>query len=142
MSQLEDDLAIRTLVARYADAVNRYNEADWAATWGENATWHLMGMPVTSRQAIVDLWRGAMSTFDFALMMMNSGTLEIDGDTATGRWYLTEHTKPTEGDAAVVLGVYDDKYCKENGAWVFAERRYNIMYQGPADYSGNYQPYR
>jgi ketosteroid isomerase-like protein len=142
MSTAEDELAIRSLVARYIDAVNRYNQQDWAATWSETATWNLMGMEVVGREAIVSLWSGAMGSFDFAIMMLNSGTLDIDGDTATGRWYITEHTKPSDGDPAVVLGVYDDRYVKEDGAWVFAGRHYNVMYQGPADYSGNYQPYR
>ena len=142
MSNPADELAIRDLVARYIDAVNRYHQADWTATWSESATWNLMGMEVDGRDAIVGLWQGAMQSFDFALMMLNSGTLEIDGDTASGRWYITEHIKPTEGDPNITLGVYDDRYVKENGQWLFAHRHYNVIYQGAADYSGNYTPYR
>ena len=33
MSTSQHELAIRELVARYIDAVNRYNAEDWAATW-------------------------------------------------------------------------------------------------------------
>jgi ketosteroid isomerase-like protein len=142
MSSTSDELAIRSLNARYIDAVNRYHPEDWAATWATDATWNLMGMDVVSRKAIAELWAGAMSSFEFAIMMLNSGTVDIDGDTASGRWYLTEHTKPKEGDPALVLGVYDDRYCKEDGEWRFAERRYNVIYQGPADYSGTFNAYR
>jgi ketosteroid isomerase-like protein len=142
MSNPTDELAIRDLVARYIDAVNRYHQADWAATWSETAHWNLMGMEVEGREAIVGLWGGAMASFDFALMMLNSGTLQIDGDSATGRWYITEHIKPKEGAANITLGVYDDEYRKEDGQWLFSHRRYNVMYQGAADYSGNYTPYR
>jgi uncharacterized protein (TIGR02246 family) len=142
MSNPADELAIRDLNARYIDAVNRHNKEDWAANWSESATWNLMGMEVAGRDAIVELWTGAMGGFEFALMMLNSGTIEIDGDTATGRWYVTEHLKPVEGDANITLGVYDDQYVKEDGQWRFARRHYNVMYQGAADYSGNYIPYR
>jgi len=136
------ELAIRDLVARYIDAVNRHNQADWEATWSETASWNLMGMEVTGREQIVQLWCGAMAGFDMAIMMLNSGTVDVSGDTASGRWYLTEHLKPVEGDPSLTLGVYDDTYVCEQGQWRFARRVYNVIYQGPADYSGNFIPYR
>ncbi len=142
MSNPADELAIRDVVARYIDAVNRFSAEDWIATWADDATWFLMGMEVTGRDNILNLWQGAMGSFEFAIMMLNSGTIEIDGDTASGRWYVTEHTKPREGDAALVLGVYADSYKKVDGQWVFAARRYHVMYQGAADYSAELKPYR
>ena len=137
-----DELAIRDLVARYIDAVNRYHKDDWAATWSDSATWNLMGMEVSGRKAIVELWTNAMAGFEFAIMMLNSGTVTVDGETATGRWYLTEHLKTVEGDTNITLGVYDDEYRREDGAWLFARRSYQIIYQGPPDLSGNYTPFR
>jgi ketosteroid isomerase-like protein len=142
MSDSADELAIRDLAARYIDAVNRYHQQDWAATWSETASWNLMGMEVEGRDNIVQLWAGAMGSFDFALMMLNSGTITVAGDSASGRWYVTEHINPKEGDPNITLGVYDDTYCREDGQWLFKRRHYNVMYQGAADYSGNYTPYR
>jgi hypothetical protein len=142
MSTTLDELAIRDLVARYIDAVNRYHSDDWAATWSESATWNLMGMEVSGRDAIVELWTTAMAGFEFAIMMLNSGTVSVDGESASGRWYLTEHLKPVEGDTNITLGVYDDEYRREDGAWLFSRRSYQIIYQGPPDLSGNYTPFR
>jgi hypothetical protein len=68
--------------------------------------------------------------------------VDVSGDTASGRWYLTEHLKPVEGDPSLTLGVYDDTYVCEQGQWRFARRVYNVIYQGPADYSGTFNPYR
>jgi len=141
MSNSADELAIRQLVAEYIDAVNRYNGEDWIATWSDDAIWFLMGMEVKGSEDIFNLWKGAMSSFEFAIMMLNSGTVTVDGDTASGRWYVTEHIKPKEGDTNLTLGVYDDRYRKQNGKWLFAERRYHVLYQGAGDYSGNYQAY-
>ena len=123
----QDELAIRDLNARYIDAVNRYSADDWTATWAVDASWDLLGHVVEGREAI--------------LMMLNSGTLQVDGQRATGRWYLTEHLKPKDGDANMVLGVYDDEYSSESGSWLFTRRRYRILYQGAPDLSGNYNPY-
>jgi hypothetical protein len=137
-----DELAIRDLNARYIDAVNRYNAEDWIATWSPTATWDLMGHVVEGSEAILATWQGAMSGFEMVVMMLSSGTLQIDGEKATGRWYITEHLNPKDADANMTLGVYDDEYAVEEGRWVFTRRSYNVMYHGPQNLSGNYMPYR
>ena len=45
---MEDDLAIRELVYRYADAVCRRDETAWADTWAQDGLWSLPGAPVAS----------------------------------------------------------------------------------------------
>ena len=139
---VEDELAIRDLVARYADAVNRNNAQDWGSTWAEDGFWSLMGMETQGRDNIVQFWLGAMAGFKFAVHMNASGTLAINGEQATGRWYLTEYTCDNDENTNTILGVYDDSYVKRDGDWLFARRVYQIMYMGPADLSGNHQPYR
>ena len=142
-----DELAIRDLNARYIDAVNRFHAEDWIATWSDTATWDLMGHVVEGKEAILATWQGAMSGFDMVVMMLSSGTVDLkisqnEAEQATGRWYLTEHLVPGEGDANMTLGVYDDEYGLEDGHWVFTRRSYKVIYQGPPDLSGNYIPYR
>jgi len=36
----------------------------------------------------------------------------------------------------MIIGVYSDEYIKEEGRWLFRKRRYDILYQGPPDLSG------
>jgi len=71
-----DELAIRSLVARYVDAVYRRDEDDWAATWAEKASWSVMGKVVTGRNQIVALWLQAMDLFSFVAMQIHSGTVK------------------------------------------------------------------
>jgi hypothetical protein len=75
-------------------------------------------------------------------MMLNSGTVTVEGARASGRWYLTEHLKTRDGSTNMTLGVYDDEYGCDTGSWLFTRRTYNVIYQGPPDLSGNYTPYR
>ena len=138
---IEDELAIRDLIARYTDGVNRFDADTWAATWAEDGYWNLLGMETRGRDNIRQFWLGAMGTFKFALHQVGSGTLDIDGDTASGRWYLTEYTCDQEDNRGMVVGVYDDKYVKVDGSWYFSERRYQTLYMGPADLSGDHQAY-
>jgi ketosteroid isomerase-like protein len=130
---IEQELAIRDLAARYIDAVNRRDAADWGATWSERGVWEIFGQRVEGRAAIVPFWEAAMAGFPFAFMQLGSGTLELGGaDAASGRWYMTEHLVTADGQALLTLGRYDDRYVREDGAWRFALRTYTMLRQTPA----------
>jgi len=139
-----DELEIRQLVSAYADGVNRVDQALWASTWAENAAWTLPSMgAVEGRDNIVGLWVQAMGSFEFVAQLLYQGTIEIDGDAATGRWYLCEHLRPKGSESGVFnIGTYADEYVKENGKWVFAKRDYHILYndEGRGDMSGKVTP--
>ena len=138
MSTLEDELALRALMGRYVDAVNRRDESAWAATWAKNASWDLVGTEVTGRANIVGLWQQMMAGFEFAIMMPSSHLFQIDNDRATGHWYLQEYTRDLDGSGSVLLSRYQDNYCIENGQWLYQARNYSILYHGAPDLSGSY----
>ena len=124
-----DELAIRQLVAAYADAVNRRDESLWASTWAEDGVWDLRGNVVEGREAVVALWNTAMGGFSFVAQLVYQGTLEIDGDRATGRWYLSEHLRPVDAETGrFTIGSYADEYTRVGGEWKFARRSYDVLY--------------
>ena len=137
----QDDASIRDLVARYADAVNRRDREAWAATWNEDSEWNLRGQPIKGRDAIVGLWSNLMGSLPFVVQLIHSGTVEVKGDTATGRWYLTEYMTTAEGQGRMGVGVYRDVYSRTGGTWRFAVRRYDLLYNGPTDLSGETSPF-
>ena len=53
---VSDELAIRNLVARYSDGVNRRDGAIWSDTWAADSEWLLMGNPTRGREAILALY--------------------------------------------------------------------------------------
>ena len=129
MSKVEDELAIRTLVSRYADAVNRRHEEDWGATWAEDGTWTLPGAgAVSGRENIVNMWLGAMGGFPTVMQIVYHGLVEVDGNQGSGRWTLAEYLKFPDGNGMFNLGVYQDQYVKVGGEWKFASRNYSVIY--------------
>ncbi|MDG1943143.1 MAG: nuclear transport factor 2 family protein [Halioglobus sp.] len=140
MNSLEDELALRNLMARYSDAVNRVDADAWIATWAQDAVWNLLGNPVSGKDNILALWKQMMSSFEFALMLPSTCLFQVDGDTASGHWYLTEYTRDPEGAASTVLSRYTDTYTRKDGQWLFQSRDYSFIYNGPADLSGTYTP--
>lgn len=140
MNALEDELALRNLMGRYADAVNRRDADAWVATWAADGVWNLLGSPVSGRDNILALWQQMMGSFEFALMLPGSCLFQVDGDTASGHWYLHEYTRDLQGNASTVLSRYLDTYVKQGGQWLFQSRHYSFIYNGPADLSGTYTP--
>ncbi|MFT6750348.1 MAG: hypothetical protein ACI9VI_001477 [Candidatus Azotimanducaceae bacterium] len=141
---IADELEIRNLVADYADAVNRVDKAQWASTWAEDGQWTLPGAGTFSgRDAVVGLWTQAMAGFDFVAQLVYQGSVTIDGDKATGRWYLSEHLRPAGSEGGMFnIGTYKDEYVKLNNKWYFSNREYQIMYndEGKGDMSGKVIP--
>ncbi len=114
--------------------------AAWVATWAADGVWNLLGNPVSGRDNILALWQQMMGSFEFALMLPSSCLFKVDGNTASGHWYLHEYTRDLQGNASTVLSRYLDTYVKQDGQWLFQSRHYSFIYNGPADLSGTYTP--
>ena len=125
---IEDRLAIRELHDSYCDAVLRRDPDDWGALWTEDAVWSLMGTEVVGRENIVNLWNGAMSAFDAVSFLGISGSLEVTGDTASGR-YQTHEVLVEKGVTRMAGGRYDDEFRKVDGQWLYSKRIFNIVAQ-------------
>ncbi len=135
---LEDEIALRNLMSRYVDAVHRRDATAWAATWSEDACWNLLGTDVEGRANIVALWQQMMGGFEFALMLPSSCLFNIDGDRASGHWYLQEITRDREGNGSNIISRYLDTYCRRDGQWLYQSRRYSFIYHGTEDLAGSY----
>ena len=95
---------------------------------------------MSGRDNILALWQQMMGSFEFALMLPSSCLFQVDGDTASGHWYLHEYTRDLQGNASTVLSRYLDTYVRQGGQWLFQSRHYSFIYNGPADLSGTYTP--
>lgn len=138
-----DHLEIQTLAQTYADGVMQRNAEIWGDTWAETGTWHLApGMePVSGRENLKTFWSGVMAGYPNVLHWVQPGLIDIDGDTATARFYVQENIRDAEGNSFRVAGVYNDELVREAGAWKFKVRRFSTLYRGPVDMSGDWFGY-
>ena len=111
--RVADELAIRDLVARYADAVAQRDAQSWS-----------------------DTWTRLMDSFEFVVQIPEYGSVEVQGEHATGRWTIRELGWPRQGGPTATLGLYRDAYRCKQGEWRFCERRFQLLYMGPPDLSG------
>ncbi len=138
MSDRDD---ISDLVYRYSDAVTRKDRTQWAATWAEDAWWDLgKGRLSRGRETIVEFWQKAVDGLTIVVQLVHNGAVAIDGETASGRWYVSEHLERTTGATGLLLAWYDDTYVRVDGQWLFASRSLGSLYHGAPDFSGAFTP--
>jgi ketosteroid isomerase-like protein len=137
----DDELAIHRLVHRYADAVVHRDAGQWAACWAEDAVWDLgQGRLVEGREAILELWLRAMSTFAAVVQLVHNGEV-VSGATdaeATGRWYIDERYRRADGTSGMLLAHYDDVYARAEGEWRFARRLLQAHYNGAVELTADF----
>lgn len=141
MNDINEEMAIRKLVANYADGVNRYDADTWVATWAPDAQWQLrQGQVIQGTTAILEFWCSVMDTLKFAIMIPGSAQLNIDGKHATGRWYMVEIVQEKNGRGAEIVGVYNDHYAKIHDQWHFQSRHYHMLYDSPTHPDAKHLP--
>jgi uncharacterized protein (TIGR02246 family) len=142
MSELEDRMEIQHLAQTYADGVMQRDPELWGSTWAEDGAWDLgRGEPVSGREAVVEFWSSIMKGYPLVLHWVQPGLIQVNGDTATARFYIQENIKDAEGNSSRNAGVYNDELVKEHGQWKFKLRTFNTMYRGPVDLSGDWMGY-
>jgi ketosteroid isomerase-like protein len=121
---LEDVESIKRLKHRYADACDRGYDADALADlFAEDAVWDggLFGR-YEGREAIRAFFRGVSSDIVFAIHYMMNPIIDVDGDRATGTWYLFQTCTFAEGNAPIWGAArYDEEYVREADSWKFQQ---------------------
>jgi len=125
----EDDLALRNLMSQYTDAVNQRDADSWICCWAEGADWDLLGTKAKGREEILGLWQHMMAGFESVTMLPSSSLFSIDGEKASGHWYLQEFSLDKEGKRLTLISRYEDQYRKVDDQWLFQSRHYQIMDQ-------------
>jgi len=135
--QANDDLAIRQLTAAYSDAVNRGQPSEMAATYADDGILSAFGAPdIVGRDAIEKAFITMNSQYQWIFQMTHSGTIEIDGDEAWCRWWVSEQSLNVKGGGAEFLGVYQDHVVRTEQGWRFGRRLLQGIYLGRRDFNG------
>ena len=139
LRRLEDYEALRNLKARYAAYCDDNYDADSIASlFTIDAIWD--GGPMgrgEGRDGIRELFLKSPGRMPFAIHYVTNPVIEIDGDRATGRWYLWQPcvaakdvVAPHE-EAVWMGGVYSDQYVRENDTWLFAHVQIELKMLSP-----------
>ena len=83
-------------------------------------------------------WGGrALAMWDYFVQNTHPGTIQLEGDTASGRAYIQELVRLRNGHSEVNYAIYHDRYQRTPDGWKFAERVYEIRYFDTSPLAGS-----
>lgn len=127
---IADRVQIEALRGEFSDAVmmNDYERA--ASLFTPDGALRMPNVPVdlVGRDAIVG-WRERREAFvEYLVQTTHTGSIQLDGDTATGRAYMHELIGLRDGSTHQNFAIYHDRYQRTEDGWKFTERVYEVRY--------------
>jgi ketosteroid isomerase-like protein len=74
---------------------------------------------------------------DYFVQNTHPGTIRLDGDTASGRAYISELGRFRDGRSELNYAIYHDRYRRTADGWKFTERVYEIRYLDHSPLAGS-----
>jgi ketosteroid isomerase-like protein len=145
---VSDRAEICELVARFADAVNRLDLEQFESVWTPEATW-IIDPPTdyrssgTRAEITAGFNEGMRAHWKSFSQFVHGTVVDLDGDRAVARSYLSEIGIPIEGGderGYLNYGTYIDALERTPAGWRFRERHYRYLYLDSAALPGQGAP--
>jgi uncharacterized protein (TIGR02246 family) len=133
-TEVADRVAIRELVDAYAHCADRRDAEGQRSLFTEDTHFvvHMDGQgseptqELNGREALTPVFED-LNRYAATMHFNGQSTIALDGDRATGESYCMAHHLSVGEDGQRTLMIaairYDDVFVKQDGAWLFAERR-------------------
>jgi len=131
LASLEAREAIRELRYAYAAYLDAGEWEEWGRLFSKDAVFEATDADlIVGREAITEFGRVTIADlFAHSAHFMANPRIEVDGDRATGHWYVTVFFAHPDGTAGWHGGKYDETYILEGGTWLFDRVTVSIDYE-------------
>jgi hypothetical protein len=124
---LLDREAIRALPNLYCHHVWRNDVEALVGLFAEDGVFDEPNLGrIVGRDALREVYRRALGALSPKPYIHNHVVTLEGRDRASGACYLDLRV-PSRPEAGPIAGYYDDRYVKENGRWLFAERKVTLL---------------
>jgi ketosteroid isomerase-like protein len=131
-----DRAAIEELRAAYCYRLDDGDVDGWVDLFTEDAVVDYVSRDdlLVGREAIRGLAREWIVERDETRVhTVHNPVIELDGDTASGRWYYRAVTLAPDGSGLREQGRYDEQYRRVDGDWKIARLETTVTYEAPAE---------
>ena len=139
LQAVADRVLIEALCAEFTDAVMSGDAERLAFLFTEDG---VVRMPhakveVIGREALRSAARRLQGSWEYFVQTVHPGSIELDGDSASGRAYIAELGRLRDGSSHSNYGVYHDRYRRTPAGWKFSERVYEVRYVDTTSLTGS-----
>jgi len=133
MSDLQaiiDRVEIEALRGEFTDAVMMRDYDRLASLFTPDGVVRIphIGTEAVSREEIRAGSERLQALLDYFVQTTHPGTIQLAGDTASGRAYIQELGRFRDGRSELNYAVYHDRYQRTGDGWKFTQRVYEIRY--------------
>ena len=142
MSDLQavaDRVRIEALRGEFSDAVMMNDHDRLASLFTRDGVVRIPegGIEAAGPEEIRALGERRQALMDYFVQTTHPGTIQLDGDTATGRAYLSELARGRDGSSHLNYFVYHDRYQRTGDGWKFTERVAEFRYVDATPLAGS-----
>jgi ketosteroid isomerase-like protein len=127
---IADRVEVEALRGEFTDAAMMRDYARLAALFTADGVLRIpdAGIELAGREEIRAWGERVPTVVDLFVQTTHPGTIRLDGDTASGRAYMSELIRLRDGSSHLNYAIYHDRYRRTPDGWRFTERVYEIRY--------------
>ena len=136
---IADRVEIEALRGEFTDAVMMRDYDRVASLFTPDGALRMPNVPVElAGQEEIRGWGERVPAFvDFLVQTTHPGMIRLEGDTASGRAYLSELIRLRDGRSELNYAIYHDRYRRTSDGWKFTERVYEVRYLDTTPLTGS-----
>lgn len=127
---IADRIEIEALRGEFTDAALMRDYDRLASLFTEDGVVRIpeINAETASREGIRAGVERLQSLWEYFVQNTHPGMIHLEGDTATGRTYMSEIGRMRDGTSHLNYAIYHDRYRRTPDGWKFAERVYEVLY--------------
>jgi ketosteroid isomerase-like protein len=139
LQAIADRVEIESLRGEFADAVMMNDHERLASLFTSDGSLliPLANIEAVGREQIRALGERRQGLAEYFVQTTHPGTVQLHGDTATGRAYLSEVARLRDGRSQLNYFVYHDCYDRTPDGWKFSERIAEFRYLDTTPLAGS-----
>jgi ketosteroid isomerase-like protein len=139
LQAIADRVEIEALRGEFTDAVMMGDYDRVASLFTQDGAVRIpdINAEAVSREEIRAGIERLQGLWDYFVQTTHPGTIQLDGDTASGRAYIAELGRFRDGRSELNYAVYHDRYQRTGDGWKFTERIYEVRYLDTTPLAGS-----
>lgn len=136
---IADRVEIEALRGEYTDAAMMRDYDRMASLFTPDGALRMPHVPVDLvGRAQIRAWGDRVPAIvDYLVQTTHPGIIDLEGDTASGRAYLSELIHLHDGSSHLNYAIYHDRYQRTGDGWKFTERVYEVRYLDSTPLAGS-----
>jgi ketosteroid isomerase-like protein len=139
LQAIADRVEIEALRGEVTDAVMMHDYDRLASLFTEDGAVRMPHVPAEAvgREQIRAGVERLQGLHDVFVQNTHPGMIQLHGDTASGRAYMSEVIHSLDGSSYLNYAIYHDRYRRTPDGWKFTERVYEIRYLDTSPLAGS-----